>query len=97
MVNANREREGDQLLVRFERGSDLRKRLKKAADDNNRTMTKEVIYRLENSFEEKVPEATAAELRSELNLLNDQVRYLSFKVHALEQTMSERKELGKTA
>lgn len=58
MVNAPRKREGQQLLLRFPEGSELRDRLKGIADANNRTLTAEIIHRLEASLEADVPDFT---------------------------------------
>lgn len=46
----SRKREGQQLLLRFPDGSDLRKRLELCADANNRSLTGEIIHRLEMSM-----------------------------------------------
>jgi hypothetical protein len=50
MAVGRRKQAGEQLLVRFAEGSDLRARLEAAAKANNRTVTKEVIHRLEASL-----------------------------------------------
>lgn len=48
-----RKREGQQLLLRFAEGSDLRDRLQEIAKANNRTMTQEILFRLEASLSEE--------------------------------------------
>ncbi|MBL9062591.1 hypothetical protein [Tabrizicola sp.] len=53
MAVGRRKQAGEQLLVRFAEGSDLRSRLEAAAKANNRTVTKEVIHRLEASLVEE--------------------------------------------
>ncbi|WFE75658.1 Arc family DNA-binding protein [Roseinatronobacter sp. S2] len=50
---AVRKREGQQLLLRFAEGSDLRDRLQEVAKANNRTMTQEILFRLEASLSEE--------------------------------------------
>ena len=50
---AVRKREGQQLLLRFAEGSDLRDRLQEVAKANNRTMTQEILFRLEASLSDE--------------------------------------------
>jgi len=50
MVNGPRRREGDQLLIRFPAGSDIRARLAQAAEANKRSLSSEVVHRLEFSL-----------------------------------------------
>ena len=50
MVSETRKREGPQLLLRFAEGSDLRDRLNAIAAANNRSLTAEILHRLEQSF-----------------------------------------------
>lgn len=47
MVNGPRKREGDQLLLRFPAGSDIRARLAKIAESNRRSLSAEIMHRLE--------------------------------------------------
>ncbi|MBS0238985.1 MAG: Arc family DNA-binding protein [Proteobacteria bacterium] len=49
-VKDARVREGEQILIRFPPGSDLRSRLDAEAKENGRRTTAEVIHRLEQSF-----------------------------------------------
>lgn len=69
MVNAPKKREGDQLMIRFPPGSDLRERLHKAADENRRSLSAEVIHRLEMSLEGV--EARLAALGDAINVTSD--------------------------
>ncbi|RUP10310.1 Arc family DNA-binding protein [Hyphomicrobium sp.] len=46
-----RKREGDQILLRFPEGSDLRSKLQTAAEKDGRTTTAEIVHRLEQSLE----------------------------------------------
>lgn len=50
MAVETRKREGQQLLLRFPEGSDLRDRLDECARTNNRSLTGEIIHRLEMSM-----------------------------------------------
>jgi len=52
MVNERRKQTGQQLLLRFEEGSDLRDRLEKIAKANGRSTTAEVLLRLKKSLGE---------------------------------------------
>ena len=45
-----RKRDGRQFLLRFAEESDLRDRLHQVAKANNRTLTQEILYRLEASL-----------------------------------------------
>ncbi|WP_276118377.1 Arc family DNA-binding protein [Pararhizobium qamdonense] len=51
MEDEKRKREGAQLLLRFNEGSDMRETLKRIAALNGRTLTAEILYRLEQSLE----------------------------------------------
>ena len=55
MVNEPRKREGPQLLLRFPEGSNLRDRLDDLARENKRSLTAEIIHRLERSLENAQP------------------------------------------
>lgn len=48
-----RKREGQQLLLRFAEGSDLRDRLDEIARANNRSLTAEILHRLEASLSDE--------------------------------------------
>lgn len=50
-MSETRKREGQQLLLRFADGSDLKDRLQEVAKLNNRTLTQEILFRLESSLE----------------------------------------------
>lgn len=52
MAKEQVKREGKQLLLRFPERSDLRERLSVAADQNNRSLSAEIIFRLEVSLQE---------------------------------------------
>ena len=58
-----RKREGQQLLLRFADGSDLKDRLQEVAKLNNRTLTQEILFRLESSLEVDVSADAFAEGR----------------------------------
>lgn len=49
MADGVRRREGQQLLLRFPEGSDLRDRLEKIAQGNQRSLSAEIIYQLEQA------------------------------------------------
>lgn len=51
MALDTRKREGQQLLLRFSEGSDLRDRLDECAKSNNRSLTGEILHRLEASLQ----------------------------------------------
>ncbi|KQN87815.1 hypothetical protein ASF03_02190 [Rhizobium sp. Leaf68] len=51
MATETRKREGQQLLLRFTDGSDLRDRLDECARANNRSLTGEILFRLEASLQ----------------------------------------------
>jgi hypothetical protein len=53
MVNERRKQTGQQLLLRFPEGSDLRDRLDEIARLNNRSLTAEIIHRLDASLSSK--------------------------------------------
>lgn len=84
MVNAPRKREGQQLLLRFPEGSDLRDTLKNIADTNNRTLTAEIIHRLEASLEADVPDFTKPGPDERLTALESEVNALKARVVTLE-------------
>ena len=72
-----KKREGQQLLIRFPVGSDLRTRLEEVAKASGRTTTAEVIHRLEQSLEgEKGLEADVETLRAEVRMLSSRVMKL---------------------
>lgn len=60
MVNERRKQTGQQLLLRFPEGSDLRDRLEAIARVNNRSTTAEALLRLEKSLKDDdgVPDFT---------------------------------------
>lgn len=51
MAKEQPKREGKQLLLRFPERSDLRERLSAVADQNNRSLSAEIIFRLEASLQ----------------------------------------------
>ncbi|HWJ69165.1 MAG TPA: Arc family DNA-binding protein [Sphingobium sp.] len=51
MAKEQPKREGKQLLLRFSERSDLRERLSAVADQNNRSLSAEIIFRLEASLQ----------------------------------------------
>lgn len=97
MVTEPRKREGPQLLLRFPEGSNLRDRLDGAARENKRSLTAEIIHRLERSLENAEPlppggsayEGRLATLEDMvgdyLNLTND----LNARVRMLEERVAE--------
>lgn len=50
-------RTSSQLLLRFPEASDLRQRLEEISQRNNRSLTKEIIFRLEQSLASEEAEA----------------------------------------
>lgn len=79
-------REGKQLLLRFPERSDLRERLSVAADQNNRSLSAEIIFRLEVSLQEDagVPDFVTSQriddLESDVATLRAEVRALAAKM-----------------
>ena len=61
MVGDARKRGGPQLLLRFPEGSDLRERLDVAAKENNRSLSAEIVHRLEISLRVAPSETTAGQ------------------------------------
>lgn len=53
MAKEQPKREGKQLLLRFPERSNLRERLGVVADQNNRSLSAEIIFRLEASLQGK--------------------------------------------
>lgn len=51
MAKEQPKREGKQLLLRFPERSDLRERLSAVADQNNRSLSAEIIFRLDVSLQ----------------------------------------------
>ena len=51
MAKVQPKREGKQLLLRFPERSDLRERLSAVADQSNRSLSAEIIFRLEASLQ----------------------------------------------
>jgi hypothetical protein len=77
-----RKRDGAQLLLRFTEGSDLRETLKRKAALNGRTLTAEIIFRLEQSLvreetNDSLPTANSelAELKSRVDELSETFRH----------------------
>ena len=86
-----RKREGQQLLLRFADGSDLKDRLQEVAKLNNRTLTQEILFRLESSLEADVNADDPAD-RAELGLVTfhkkKASRALAQRLDALEARVS---------
>ncbi len=90
-----KKREGHQLLLRFAEGSDLRDRLQQAAAANNRTLTQEILFRLEGSLQadtvEHEPKRTGGlsfmQTAKGLSLvsLHERVEALAARIKALEE------------
>lgn len=90
-----KKREGHQLLLRFAEGSDLRDRLQQAAAASNRTLTQEILYRLEASLQadtvDSAPQRTGgmsfAQTAKRISLasLHDRLDALTARVKALEE------------
>lgn len=62
----------DKIIVRLPDG--MRDRLKGAADTNNRSVNAEVVARLEDSFDEIVPEPVREYLSAQEDLISDYAR-----------------------
>lgn len=60
MVNEPRKREGHQLLIRFPEGSDIRERLDVLAKANSRSLSAEIIHRLDMSLRVEVSAGAAS-------------------------------------
>lgn len=76
----SRKRIGDQLLIRFDEGSDLRDRLDKVARANSRSLSAEIIHRLEESLRqedetwlEKAKNSPIGRLRREMMLVESRL------------------------
>jgi Arc-like DNA binding domain len=73
MNSDKKKREGDQLLLRFNEGSNMRESLKRIAALNGRTLTAEILYRLERSLEQdsavSTPEQAGDVMMSEIENL----------------------------
>lgn len=86
MAKEQPKREGKQLLLRFPERSDLRERLNAVADQNNRSLSAEIIFRLEASLQDEVgvPDFVTGNridtLEKELEVLRAEVRALSMRV-----------------
>lgn len=50
MVTARKKQAGQPMLIRFSDGSDLRERLEERAKSSNRSLTAEILHRLETSL-----------------------------------------------
>lgn len=90
MAVETRKREGQQLLLRFPDGSDLRDRLDECARANSRSLTGEIIHRLEASLsgvEDKAGQnASPAVSRAEYDRLTSEVRAIQQRLMALEES-----------
>lgn len=86
MVSEPRKRPGEQLLIRFPEASDLKGRLTEAAEANNRSLSSEVVFRLEQSFEAEVPNFVPNFYveRSAFDALVQEIKALVARVDALE-------------
>ena len=51
MAGEKRKQAGQPMLIRFPEGSDLRQRLEEKAQANNRSLTAEIMWRLERSLD----------------------------------------------
>jgi len=86
MAKEQPKREGKQLLLRFPERSDLRERLSAVADQNNRSLSAEIIFRLEASLQDDVgvPDFITGNridtLEKELEALRAEVRALSMRM-----------------
>lgn len=79
-----RKREGQQLLLRFTEGSDLREKLEECAKANNRSLTGEILHRLEHSIIGQAVKEVVSE--------DDFVKYKEFirlreQVRAIQETL----------
>ncbi|CDZ53363.1 Arc family DNA-binding protein [Neorhizobium galegae] len=90
MVVDTRKREGQQLLLRFPEGSDLRERLEECAKANSRSLTGEIIQRLEASMawvpDNSAGNADDAPVPQKLfNRLAEKVSWLEARLSAVEK------------
>lgn len=74
-------REGQQLLLRFPEKSDLRDRLEVVAKTNGRSLSAEIIQRLEASLADNDPMEM---IRKEMEHLSFQMRGLESRIFQLE-------------
>ena len=73
-------RDGKQLLLRFKEGSDLRERLTAVAKQNNRSVSAEIIHRLETSIS-----GAGSPPDPDRNDVESRLEKLELRVRALEQ------------
>lgn len=92
MVNDERRREGAQLLLRFPERSDLKDRLEEHARQNKRSLTAEIIHRLEASLNGATSSPEAGKGLTILDLLQDlygKTEVLEARVSALEASKAQ--------
>lgn len=76
----------DKIIIRLPQG--MRQRIKVLAEENGRSMTSEIVLRLQRTFDEdaSVPDFAAGarvdQLTHDLDALRAEVRQLASKVHA---------------
>ena len=95
MVNDERRREGAQLLLRFPERSDLKDRLEEHARQNKRSLTAEIIHRLEASLAGSTSASEAAKGLTVLDFLQDlygKSEELEARVSALEASKAEARQ-----
>jgi len=63
--------------------ADLRRKIADAAQDNNRTLNSEIVFRLEASFRGDAAQAVPVDQASELETLRAQLRALESKLNAI--------------
>lgn len=90
MAFDKRKREGQQLLLRFPDGSDLRDRLEERAKANSRSLTGEIIQRLESSLHAPQPGLEPGSdlgpvTERQFNRLAERVEWLEGRIKILEK------------
>lgn len=84
MSHETEKRQGKQLLLRFPESSDLRDRLSAMADKNNRSLSAEIINRLESSFRDGRHESVLAHQTQEERIAALETAVLSMLVQISE-------------
>lgn len=88
MTSDTRKREGQQLLLRFPEGSDLRERLEECAKANSRSLTGEIIQRLEASLVTGtgiIPRDDTPVRHADFARLTEKVKWLEDRLSMLEK------------
>ncbi|WP_126978515.1 Arc family DNA-binding protein [Frigidibacter oleivorans] len=90
-MSEKRKQSGEQMLVRFPEGSDLRSRLEVAAKANNRSVTAEIMQRLAVSFSSEEDWVTLTQrsptMRAERKIIAAEARLIE-RIESLEERIA---------